>query len=75
MDPQVVAAIIGGIVMLIGTTITGLMTIRKQVEEIRKEFKPNGGSSLKDQLNNLEKSHRHLEDRVDRIFEILSQSK
>lgn len=75
MDPQVIAALIGGIAMLIGTVITGLMTISKQVKSLMSEFKPNGGSSLKDQLNSLEKSHRHLEDRVDRIFEILSKSK
>lgn len=75
MDPQITAALIGGVALLLATSITGVMTVNKQVKELMKEFKPNGGSSLKDQLNNLEKSHRHLEDRVDRIFEILSKTK
>lgn len=75
MDPQVISALIGGIGLVLATVIGGMMTINKQVKSLMSEFKPNGGSSLKDQLNNLEKSHRHLEERVDRIYEILSKTK
>jgi hypothetical protein len=37
--------------------------VKKNFNEIKAEFKPNGGGSLKDQVNRLEKGHEMLEDR------------
>jgi hypothetical protein len=41
--------------------------VKKNLNEIKAEFKPNGGGSLKDQVNRLEKGHISLEDRFNRI--------
>ena len=47
-------------------------------DEIRSELKPNGGSSLKDQINRLEKKSEDAEEdrkelhrKIDKIFEVL----
>lgn len=72
MDPEVTAAIIGGAAAILAALITGIMALSRQMNKLSSEFKPNGGGSLKDQLNKLEKSHEKLEERVDKIFEILS---
>lgn len=34
--------------------------VKHYFDEIKKEFKPNGGSSLKDQVNRLEREHEKL---------------
>ena len=47
-------------------TIVGILAgmirwlVKHYFDEIKKEFKPNGGSSLKDQVNRLEKEHEKL---------------
>jgi len=68
---------ISGIVSLVATLtiwinrkLTGF--IRHEIQEIAKEFKPNGGSSLKDQVNRLEKQHGSLNEKVDEIYDILT---
>lgn len=45
--------------------------VKHYLDEMRAEFKPNGGSSLKDQVNRLEQAHLDLDKKVDRIMEIL----
>ena len=47
-------------------------------DEIRSELKPNGGSSLKDQINRLEKKSEDAEEdrkelhrKIDKMFEVL----
>ena len=47
-------------------------------DEIKAEFKPNGGSSLKDQINRLEEKtkdaendRRELHKKIDKMFEVL----
>jgi len=45
--------------------------IRWLVKHYLEELKPNGGGSLKDQVNRLEKAHEQLDEKVDRIMEIL----
>lgn len=44
------------------------MFIREEVQEVAKELKPNGGSSLRDQVNRLEEGHQKLEEKVDTII-------
>ena len=41
--------------------------VKKNFNDIKAEFKPNGGGSLKDQVNRLEKGHVSLEDRLDKM--------
>ena len=45
--------------------------VNKNFKEIKSEFKPNGGGSLKDQVNRLETRHDDLDSKVDRIMELL----
>lgn len=45
--------------------------VKKNFSEIKAEFKPNGGSSLKDQVTRLETRHDDLDKKVDRIMELL----
>lgn len=40
-------------------------------DEIRAEFKPNGGSSLRDQVNRLESNHSRLEEKIDKVTDML----
>lgn len=46
--------------------------IKEEIQEVVKEFKPNGGSSLKDQVNRLENQHTVLNQKVDEIYDILT---
>src|SRR6185437_5537289 len=41
--------------------IRSLIAIAPQLKEIVKEFRPNGGSSMRDQLNRLELAHRTID--------------
>ena len=45
--------------------------VKTYLDEMKAELKPNGGSSIKDQVNRLEKRHDDLDRKVDRIMEIL----
>lgn len=45
--------------------------VRHYFQEIKAELKPNGGSSMKDQVNRLEKQHITLQEKLDRMYEIL----
>ena len=59
MTPIEVTNMILGIVISVGTiiSITALgvrWLVKHYFDEIKKEFKPNGGGSLKDQVNRLE---------------------
>ena len=41
--------------------------VKKNFNEIKAEFKPNGGGSLKDQVNRLESRHGELDAKVDKL--------
>lgn len=45
--------------------------VKHYLDEMKAELKPNGGGSIKDQVNRLEKRHDELDKKVDRIMEIL----
>ena len=68
-----VAALLG-ILGIVGGAV--VMWIRREVkkyfDEIKAEFKPNGGGSFKDQVNRLEKKHDELDAKFDTILDILS---
>lgn len=68
-----VAALLG-IFGLVGGAIT--MWVRREIKkyfaEIKAEFKPNGGSSFKDQVNRLEQRHDQLDAKFDTVLDILS---
>jgi uncharacterized membrane protein len=63
ITPEIIAALFTGIVAI----LAGFFAFSKWViNKFLKELKPNGGSSLKDQVNRLEK-------RVDDIYHILAE--
>lgn len=68
MDPEIVAAIAAGVTTIAGAVAAGFKLLFKRIDLMLNEFKPNGGSSTKDQLN-------RLEHRVDELFSILSERK
>lgn len=65
--PSVLALI--GIISVVGAGVTFWIRheVKGQFDEIRTELKPNGGSSLKDQVGKLEAGHKQLEKRLDNI--------
>lgn len=58
-----------GIIGVVGGAVTFWLRyeVKKNFNEIKAEFKPNGGSSFKDQVNRLEGRHNDLDDKVDRL--------
>ena len=61
-----IVEIIIGIIALIGSVVGGIKFLTKHYfDEIKAEFKPNGGSSLKDQVNRLELKTSELKSRID----------
>lgn len=72
---EAVAAIVGiiiGLSTVITVSATGVRWLTKHYfDEIKAEFKPNGGSSLKDQVNRLEAQHGELKSKVDKIYDAI----
>jgi hypothetical protein len=64
MTPEIISAI--GVIIL-GVT-GGFFGMMRYMIKTLSELKPNGGSSIKDQIN-------RLEERVDKIYEILAKEK
>jgi peptidoglycan hydrolase CwlO-like protein len=64
-DVLALIGILGAVATVIALWIR--LEVKKNFNEIKAEFKPNGGSSLKDQVNRLEKGHENLEDRFNNI--------
>lgn len=63
-----------GIIVGLSTIITsaGLgvrWLVRHYFDEIRKELKPNSGSSLKDQVTRLEEQHKDLNRKIDDLYD------
>jgi uncharacterized iron-regulated membrane protein len=68
-----ILAIITGVSGIIYKIHQGFMKfIKDEINEVAKEFKPNGGGSLKDQVNRLEKQHDSLTSKVDEIYDLLT---
>jgi hypothetical protein len=61
-------AITVGIISILGSLAFGIKWL---VKHYFAELKPNGGSSIKDQVNRLEQQHNKLDSKVDKIYEIL----
>jgi hypothetical protein len=61
-------AITVGIISILGSLAFGIKWL---VKHYFAELKPNGGSSLKDQVNRLEKRQEKLESKVDKIYDVL----
>lgn len=76
-------ALIIEIIIGIGTILSGIalaikFLVKNYFAEMKAEFKPNGGSSLKDQINRLEEKakeaeqdRKNLHDKIDKMFDVL----
>ena len=63
-----IVAVTVGIISILGSLA---IVVGHLVKHYFAELKPNGGSSLKDQVNRLERQHEKLDSKVDKIYEIL----
>jgi CII-binding regulator of phage lambda lysogenization HflD len=63
-----IVAIAVGVISILGSLA---IVVGHLVKHYFAELKPNGGSSLKDQVNRLEKQHEKLDSKVDKIYDIL----
>lgn len=68
-----VAALLG-ILGIVGGALAMFVRreVKKYFDDIKSEFKPNGGGSFKDQVDRLEKRHDELDAKFDTILDILS---
>jgi chaperonin cofactor prefoldin len=68
-------AITVAIITVLTASALGVRWLTKHYfDEIKAELKPNGGSSIKDQVNRLEKQHEKLESKVDKIYEAILEN-
>ena len=65
---SIIAITIGGIRWYITAEIKVLST---ELKNDLSELKPNGGSSMKDQVNRLEQKSHQLEDKIDNLYNVL----
>ena len=66
--PDWATTVSGVLAVLAAVGIIGRMLIKHLVHDYLSELKPNGGSSVKDQVNSIEKKMNRLESRVDQIY-------
>jgi hypothetical protein len=71
MNPEIVAAIVAGITSIVGAFVWGIRLLFTKLASYLAELKPNGGSSIKDQVNRLEASYEKLENKVDKLHDLL----
>jgi hypothetical protein len=74
MTPVEIANMLLGIVISVGTiiSITALgirWLVKHYFDEIKKELKPNSGTSIKDQVTRLEDQHLKLETKIDDLYD------
>jgi hypothetical protein len=63
---QMVIGILVSVGTFIGLSSAGVRWLVKHYfNDIKHELKPNGGSSLKDQVNRMERQHKEFKDRLD----------
>jgi hypothetical protein len=65
-----IAAIAVGITTVLSAFLVGL---RFLVKGWLSELRPNGGSSMKDQLTALQKETTHLSNRIDELFIVITR--
>ena len=65
---SIIAITVGGIRWFITAEMKVLST---ELKNNLSELKPNGGSSMKDQVNRLEQRSHQLEDKIDNLYNVL----
>jgi predicted PurR-regulated permease PerM len=78
--PEIIAATVAAIGALVAAIVSGVKSLFKKLESIISELQPNGGSSMRDQVNRLESNQEKFmqdqqaengrtSDRLDKIEE------
>jgi hypothetical protein len=65
---SIIAITVGGIKWFITAEMKVLST---ELKNDLSELKPNGGSSMKDQVNRLEQKSHQLENKIDNLYNVL----
>jgi hypothetical protein len=66
MTPPEIMSLVGVSLAIVTTLLGGLMwVVKAQVQAMRKDLLPNGGTSTKDQLNRIESDIREVRTKVD----------
>jgi chaperonin cofactor prefoldin len=71
MSPEIITALAGGITAVAGSIVWGVRLLFKKLAVILSELKPNGGSSIKDQVTRLEEQHKRLDTKVEKLYDLL----
>ena len=72
MSATDVTALIISICTIVAFALGSIKWLTKHYfDEIKAEFKPNGGSSLRDQADRLEANHIRLEEKLDKVTDLL----
>ena len=71
LNEEIIAAIVSAIAGISAAIIWGIRYSFKKLATFLSELKPNGGSSIKDQINRLETQHNKLENKVDKLYDLL----
>ena len=71
MSPEIITAISAGITAIAGAIVWGIRMLFKKLAVILSELKPNGGSSIKDQVTRLEANYKRLDNKVDKLYELI----
>jgi hypothetical protein len=72
MDVYQILGLVISVSSIITVTAAGVRWLVKHYfDEIKAELKPNGGGSLKDQVNRLEQDHKAMSNKIDQMYSIL----
>jgi hypothetical protein len=71
MSAEIITAIAASITAISGAIVWGLRLLFKKLANFLSELKPNGGSSIKDQVTRLEAQHEKLDNKVDNLYNLL----
>jgi uncharacterized protein Yka (UPF0111/DUF47 family) len=73
--PDWATTVSGVLALLAAFSVVGRILIRHLVHDYLSELKPNGGSSMKDKVTNIESKVNRLENRIDQIYILLVTEK
>lgn len=69
MSPDIISAVAGGVVLILGSFFG---FTKWMITKFLSELKPNGGSSMRDQVNTNTARLERVEKRIDDIYTILA---
>ena len=73
--PDWATTISGALALIAALGVVGRILIRHLVRDYLSELRPNGGSSIKDKVNDIDKKVNKLESRIDQIYLLLIDKK